>query len=152
MDWKNGKSYMVLGLGIGIVFTNILSYLNPRIEYRELTDGEIIEMAEGLGMVSLKDKIKLDTKEGPKGKESSPIGEAEDLGVEPFNLEIEEGDNLSDIAEKLEEESLIDNREKFKARVKERELSKAIRYGSYKIDKDANFDEIINIITWKNKR
>lgn len=60
MIGKMKLSFLLLGLGIGILLTNFIYYINPKVEYKELKNEEIIERAKDLGMVFVKDTIELE--------------------------------------------------------------------------------------------
>lgn len=165
-----GKTkYILLGLGIGIIITNVLYYINPRIEYEELSDQEIVERAENLGMITIKENISIN--EEKKDKEKKEI---EEKGLKEKTLDeqidnkkkekerteevkesksllvkVEKGDSLYDISEKLYDLGLIDDTKKFDARVYERELSKKMHYGEYEIESGSDYDTIIDLLVKK---
>lgn len=157
MGDKNKKAYLFLGLGIGIVIVNIIFYMNPRIKYREMTDSEVTEKAKELGMVSIKENIKINDEPEIKVEKTKKDIKLDKEKAKPADEEkkvfvINQGENLYDVSENLMKFGYIEDDKKFNERVKERELSKKIRYGEYEISKDASFDEIINIITWRDKK
>lgn len=55
MSDKFKLPYLILGLGIGIIITNLLYSINPKVEYREYTEEEIVSLAKELGMVFVKE-------------------------------------------------------------------------------------------------
>ena len=63
-------SFILLGVGIGIILTNIIYSINPNIEYRDYSKEEIIEEAASLGMVFIKDTIDA-SKEEKEGQQVS---------------------------------------------------------------------------------
>ena len=53
--------YILLGFGIGIIFTSTVFILNPYIEYKDYSKEEIVEKAKELGMVFVKENIQVDS-------------------------------------------------------------------------------------------
>lgn len=158
MDENNFK-YILLGLGIGIILTNILYYINPRIEYESLSDQDIIKRAEDLGMVTLKENILINEKNkeinydnkknGNKNNEElkGEIEKNKEDGI--ISFQVEKGDDLYTISEKLYKEGLINKKKEFEERVYERELSKKMHYGIYEINFNSDYDSIIDILIKK---
>lgn len=168
MDKKNRK-YMLLGLGVGIILTNVIYYHNPRIETEKLDDSQIIERARELGMVTMKESIKTENKvdekkefqlepiegiekiEGENDQDENPVPVEEDLEEskeieEDIVLEVDPGDGLLEIAEKLKKNELIKDVNGFKSRVYGRKVSKKLQPGEFKLNKEMTFDEIIDKI------
>ena len=54
---KTKFSYIILGLGIGILLTSMIYIFNPVVEYRDYSEEEIVELASELGMVFIKESI-----------------------------------------------------------------------------------------------
>lgn len=172
MDKRNRK-YILLGLGIGIILTNIIYYYNPRIEMEKLDDSEVIERARELGMVTMKESIKTEGSEKinlepVQGVESMEDDIIEDAQTEDANVEspkesntkvedkknivfkINSGEGLGEISRELKESGIIEDVEAFKDRVYERKVSKKLQPGEFELNKDMTFDEIIdNIIKSK---
>lgn len=59
-------AYLLLGIGIGIILINALYSLYPEVKYKELSEEMIIERAEELGYISLKEKIVIEENIGEK--------------------------------------------------------------------------------------
>lgn len=164
-------AYLLLGIGIGIILINGLYSLYPEIKYKELSEEMILERAEELGYISLKEKliIEKDTSEKeelegkkPKELEEEPIKpeteeieeeqeEIEELEIKPkeesMEIVIESIDNLSDIAKKLFDAKLIEDTEEFKSLVRNKGLDKRLIDGVYNIKYNTSYDDIINMFT-----
>lgn len=136
--------YLSLGLGIGIILSNILYSVFPQIEYVNLSDEDIIKRAEGLGYVSIKEKISL---EKDKTSEKDNIKIEERLVKESVKINILEGDTLKDIAEKLLELKLIENEEEFILNVEEENMDKRFAYGIFEVPVNSNYNQIIDLLT-----
>ena len=158
--------YLILGLGLGIILTNIVHSAYPKKEFVELNDDMIIEKARELGMVPLKENIKIDKGiEDPRDKEleevSNQLEEAllrleksEEIETGKFEEEvevsIESGWNLTQVAEQLYLMDLIDDKDEFTKFVISENLSRKIITGKYKISYNSSYLEIINILTEKD--
>lgn len=148
MENKSKIRYLLLGLGIGIIITNILNSLYPRLEYIELSDEEVIERAKELGMVKVKENIKILEDPIEDNKSEDKI-EAEEVIIEKEIL-IEKGTELTKVAKQLYAADLIDDEEEFIFYVRGKELSGKINYGSYNIRNNLDYSEIIKILTDRN--
>lgn len=158
MGYKKNITYLILGLGIGIIITNILHSAYPKLEVVELDDNTIIERARGLGMVPIKESIKIE-------KEELKEELSEETGVEEWKEEyiedkifeeekeiiIESGSNLTTVAEQLYNMNLIDDKDEFSKFVHSQNLSRKIITGRYKIKENSSYSKIIHILTHKNK-
>lgn len=144
MEKKNKLTYLLLGLGIGILFTSTLYSIFPNIEYIELDDDIIIEKARDLGMVSLKDSIDLE--KPPKDKDDSEVGDDHKV-IEYVDCVVEKGDTLEDVASKLYELNLIDDKEEFILFTEDKNLDKKFNYGTFQIKYNTSYSTIIKILT-----
>lgn len=149
MGNKNKILYLILGIGIGMIVTNILHSFYPKLEYIELSDDTIIERARDLGMVNLKKGIKIEKEIVDNKDEGEVIKEVEKLKVEELEEEIvvESGSGLTTVAIKLYNAGLIDNKDEFIWFVKDEKLDKKIITGIYKIKHNSPYSEIIKILT-----
>lgn len=134
MFFRQKFPYILLGIGIGILLTNIIYNFHPNVQYREYSQEEIIEKAKELGMVFLKDVIKVE----------SDTEEKEDSKKVEFT--VEKGDSLTEIANNLHEAGIIEDVNSFVKYVREKGLDKKIRVGSFMLSPDMDFDEIIEIL------
>ena len=69
-------TYLLLGMGIGVILVNSLYLLCPKIEYIDLSDEMIIDKAKELGYISLKENIMKENK-SEKNLESERISKKE---------------------------------------------------------------------------
>lgn len=144
MEKKIKLTYLLLGLGIGILFTSTLYSIFPNIEYIELDDDIIIEKARDLGMVSLKDSIDLE--KPPNDKDDSEVGDDHKV-IEYVDCVVEKGDTLEDVASKLYELNLIDDKEEFILFTEDKNLDKKFNYGTFQIKYNTSYSTIIKILT-----
>ncbi|MGJ0848026.1 YceG-like family protein [Tissierella praeacuta DSM 18095] len=145
MNKRIKLAYLTLGIGIGMIFTNILYSFNPNIKYLDLEDEAIIEKAKELGMVNLKESIEVENiKEDPIEEKK------EDEVIEPIietEIIVESGSNLTRVAKNLYDANLIKDVDEFVLFVKGKKLDKKIRTGRYKIKSNSSYDDIIEILT-----
>lgn len=134
--------YLILGLGIGIILSSTLYSIFPEVKYTSLDDGAIIERAKELGMVNLKESIKIEKKTEELVDE--PVIEV-DTGEE-IEIEVVRGENSSDIAKKLYDANLIDDLDEFVFYAREKKVDKQLKYGFYKLKSNLSYDEIIKIL------
>jgi len=134
MFFRQKFPYILLGIGIGVLLTNIIYNFHPNVQYREYSQEEIIEKAKELGMVFLKDVIKVE----------SDTEEKEDSKKVEFT--VEKGDSLTEIASNLHGAGIIEDVNSFVKYVREKGLDKKIRVGSFMLSPDMDFDEIIEIL------
>lgn len=140
--------YLTLGLGIGLVISNILYSMFPNTEYVDLSDLDIIERAEELGYVSIKEKISLE-KDEDELEEKTSLEELDKPKAldEEIEIVILEGDTLKDIARKLLELDLIENEDDFILAVEEKNMDKNFAYGKFFLPQNSDYHEIIRRLT-----
>lgn len=143
MFFRQKIPYLLLGIGIGILMTNIVYSLYPKVEYKEYSQEEIIRKAEELGMVFLKEAIKV---EKPVGDEKAPETDTKEV-----QFVIKKGDYLGRIANNLQEAGIIEDKDSFIKYVKEKGLDKRFRVGSYKLSPGMAYDEILDILQKRKK-
>lgn len=163
MESKTYITYLILGLGLGIIITNILYSAYPKVELVELNDDVIVKKARELGMVPLKKNIKIDKDaEDPKNKELEEVSKkleeallelekSQEIETEKLEEEkeifIESGWNLTNVAKRLYDMGLIDDQDEFSKFVIGENLSRKIITGNYKIRNNSSNLEIISILT-----
>lgn len=160
MENKKPLAYLFLGLGLGIIISNLMNTIYPQKETVSLSDQEVVLRAEELGMTWIKDKIVREdesTREDSKKSVEEAVEEVpeieetieEEKESEPdlIDLYIDKGLNSREISELILESGLIDNKDEFENFVKKQGKDKLIIYGRYKIPKGSSFDEILNILT-----
>lgn len=165
---KKNIIYLIFGLGLGIIITNVLHSAYPKTEFVDLGENEIIERARDLGMVLLKESIelgeeakedKVDELEKTIKKLEEELNELEEIEVEepedeniPEEKEvvISSGSNLTEVAKQLYDMDLIDDEEEFIKFVIRENLSRKIITGKYKINNNSSYSEIIYTLTDRN--
>lgn len=151
---KNKIIYLILGIGIGIIITNIINTAYPKIEYIELSDEIIEKKAMELGMVKLKENIQTEStyEDDKKVKEDIEDDNQKELreNKEVKEIVIGEGSSLGTAAEALYQENLINSIEEFIFFVRGKKLDKKINIGTYKIKVGSTYTEIIDTITHRN--
>jgi len=125
--------YILIGIGIGIIFSTFIFKLNPIVEDRQYSDDEIIEKAKELGMVFVKENI--DVKPSSKEEYSSFI-----VGKE---------DTLTDVSNNLFKKGLIDDPKEFTQFVEDKGLDKNIISKKYELKKNLSYTTILRILTEK---
>lgn len=138
---KDRLSFLLLGLGIGIILTNFVYYMVPNVEYRDLTDEEIVERAKELGMVFIKDAIEVNS-----SKDSVPT-EAES---EEIVFKIEKGETLEIISDNLYNAGLIDDKDRFINYAEEKGMARSFRTGTYYLTKGMDYETLLKTLTNKN--
>lgn len=123
--------YILLGFGIGIIFTSTVFILNPYIEYKDYSNEEIVEKAKELGMVFIKENIQID---------STDIDEGVDVIIE-------KGDNLTKVADKLLSYGIIKDKEEFIQYAESKQYQHKLKTGTYKLKKGMSFSFILNKLT-----
>jgi len=140
MLFRQKIPYILLGIGMGILLTNIIYNFHPNVEYKEYSEEEIIEKAKELGMVFLKDTIKVnDTTAESKGDSKK------------VKFEVKEGDSLKEVATNLFNAGIIEDVNSFIKYVKVKGFDKKIRTGSHILTSDMDYDEIIDILIKRKK-
>lgn len=168
LDNKSKKIFFFLGLGLGIILVNIIYLIKPNNQEIELTEEQIIEKAEDLGMVFVKDNIKIENESSIDKKVEENISEEEDENIEEsseekvegkkdiednkaeITIRVEDGDGLSDITNKLINSGIIEDGEKFKEKVYGLKMEKKLRTGEFHFQKGESYEEIIKKLIKKN--
>ncbi|MDR7856442.1 hypothetical protein [Tissierella sp.] len=156
---KTKITYLILGMGIGIIITSTLYSLYPQISYIELEDEIIIERARELGMVNLKESIKTENFEAAIDKEETldqtgseaNLEEETELEekTEEIEITIESGLTLTNVATKLYDAGLIEDKDDFISFVKNKKLQGKIISAKYKITSNSSYDEIVEMLTFR---
>lgn len=155
MENKKYITYLILGLGIGIIITNILHSAYPKVELVDLNDDVIVERARELGMVPIKESIKIGKDIEEEVEEIEEVEEVEEIEEvelisEEIEIVIEKGSSLTEVASYLYDIGLIENKDEFADMVRANKLSGKIDYGYYNINKASSNYEIIEILTGIN--
>lgn len=167
MGNKKNIIYLILGIGLGIIITNILHSAYPKVEFAELDENTIIERARDLGMVSIKESIKVEKGTGEikdteldktlekleealkrlENAEKTQIKELEENIEEEKEVVIKSGSNLVQVSRLLYDADLIDDMDEFIEFVVGENLSRKIITGRYKIKNNSSYSDIIHILT-----
>lgn len=137
---KHKFLFILLGIGIGIVFTNIIYSMNPNIEYRELSEEEIIDKARELGMVFIKDNIDISKKK----EDIENTGEEEK--TEEIEIVVEYGESLAEVSKKLFQAGLIDDIDSFIDFGKDIGIEKHLRVGTYMISPKVDYETLVKVL------
>lgn len=138
-------SFLLLGLGIGIILTNFIYYMVPKVEYRDLANEEVVERAKELGMVFLKDTIEVNSSE----ENNIPVEKEVEEEPEDIVFKIEKGETSDTIAENLYNVGLIDDIDGFVKYIEEKGMTKSFRVGTYNLNSDMNYKTLVMILTKK---
>lgn len=154
MEKKLKLSYLILGIGIGIICTSALYSFFPKTKYIELSNDIIIEKARELGMVLLKESIQEEPKEEEVEKievieevTEENVEEPVDIELEKIEIIVEGGSTLTEVATQLHNKGLIEDMNKFILYVRGKKLDKSIRTGKHEIEVNSSFDEIVEALT-----
>lgn len=144
MERRYKLSYLILGIGIGILVTSTLYSNFPNVKYVEFTDDIIIEKAKELGMVNLKESINLDNLSNNEKKvKDETVTEKEEY----IKFEIIKGETLEDVASNLFNLGIIDNKKEFIQLAEDKTLDKMFNYGVYELKFNLSYSTIIKILT-----
>lgn len=135
---KQRLPFILLGIGIGIILTNMIYTFNPNIKYKDHSEEEIVALATDLGMVFIKDSI--DT--SPKTKEPENSEEKQKL-----EFVIKYGDTLEKVSNGLFELGIINDVEEFQKFAKNEKVDRKLRVGTYKFLPNSDYETIIKEFT-----
>merc|ERR1711904_614964 len=124
---KNNKAhifYLLLGIGIGLVFGSIINFASPSVEYREYTEEEIRQKARGLGMYELDEIFEM----------NDMFNQQADKNVEKQSVTSQDND--------VNEES--ENKTEEKKEMKDEKVSESEEYIEFRIKEGESSDKVIN--------
>jgi len=179
MGKRQKITYLILGLGIGIVISSTFYSFFPVTKFVELSDDIIIEKARDLGMIKVKENIvdHIDKEQldedifVEKTDESVEDGEESELSSEDMMIEKEEIEEIEEIEEKEDEyvdfyirsgessyniarnlynAGLIEDEKGFAILAQEEKVDKFLLTGRYKIKKSLDEKEVLRILTNRN--
>ena len=125
------RKSVLLGMGLGIIMTSLLGVIFFAGYRPQLSDAEIIEKAEKLGMV--------DRYSGNKDIERNPDGS--------LLFTIDEGEACTEISKRLYDAGIIESSIEFEIIVKKGKLEDAIKPGKYTIRFNDDAKSIVKMIT-----
>lgn len=135
---------LLLGLGIGIILSVSIFYYNPTVKYKEYSDKQIIEKYTEIKLKEQRKKEK-DKSYNIKKEEKND----REINNKEIEFTIEKGESISGIIDNLYKSKIIDNKNSFLDRLKVREATGKIQYGTYKINLPIAYDELIDKIIIK---
>ncbi len=164
--------YYLRGLGIGIIITTIILTISYSGRKSEITDEEIIQRAEELGMVMEEDSLfplgkkESDTEQRSETESLTEAGqqpETEDLvnseteqetesdiktntDAETYRLTIFPGSVAQNISSELEENGVIEDGYALRTYLSQIGYSKLLKVGEYDIPYGASNEEIYQIL------
>ena len=114
-------------------------------------------------MINLKESIKTEDLEGEvegeveENKSSDKTDDASNLQVETeleekveeIEITIESGLTLTNVATKLYDAGIIEDKDAFISFVRNKKLQRKIIYGKYKLKNNSTYDELIEMLTFR---
>lgn len=142
---------LILGIGIGIVMTSIISiiYLAGMDPAQNLSEEEIIRLAGKYGMVKSTSLLTREPEQQAQRSDDQEIRDTAETKFEGLEVEvsIKSGDTSEIVADKLLKAGLIEDRARFIKELDDMGLSTRISIGKFKIKKGIDLKSIIKMIT-----
>lgn len=132
-------SFIILGIGLGIIFASIAFYFNPTIKYKDYSKEEIISKYEEMVLTDMRNKESKSTTKNENDITKKTVK----------SFKIEKGESSGVIIQRLYNEGIISDKEEFIDKVNERNVSKKFQYGEYKIQLPIDYNELIDLIIVK---
>jgi len=136
-----------IGIGIGLLIGSILNLVNPNIVVREYTDEEIKSIAKELGMIDLKEHIQNSRDMDNENKDKQAIQKENNEKNDTILFEIKKGEVSEIIIDNLLELGIIEDKEEFQRLVMEKKADKRFKYGIFEIQKNWDYEKIIEILS-----
>ena len=149
--------YYLRGFGLGIILTMVIMMIITHSSRQELSNAEIIEKAEKLGMQMAEqnsESEKVPEKELEKETETKTETETETDSVpapvvENISIVVNQGDSSDAVAGKLQSAGLVENAKAFNQFLIERKYDGILLTGTFVIPKGATTEEIAAILIKK---
>jgi hypothetical protein len=151
--------YYLRGFGLGIILTMVIMMIITHSSRQELSNAEIIEKAEKLGMQMAEqnsESEKVPEKELEKETETKTETETETETdsvpapvVENISIVVNQGDSSDAVAGKLQSAGLVENAKAFNQFLIERKYDGILLTGTFVIPKGATTEEIAAILIKK---
>lgn len=151
--------YYLRGFGLGIILTMVIMMIITHSSRAELSNAEIIDKAEKLGMQMAADHVKPEAPkdtEAEKEPEQLPEPELEpELEPDPIpivenvSIIVNNGDSSDAISNKLQNAGLIENAKAFNQFLIEQKYDGVLLVGTFSIPKGSTKEEIAMILTKK---
>lgn len=129
--------YILLGVGIGIIITSVFFLLNPKVQYKEYSNEEIMEKATELGMVTIKESLSTNNEKNIKEEEIQ----------KEMKFSIKSGQPLVEIANNLFESGIIEDKQEFIQFIEDKKMDKRLRPGDYVLNRNLSYTTIMKILS-----
>lgn len=139
-------AYILLGFGIGVLFSSFINILYPTVKLNSYTDEEIKQKARTLGMIEF-DKENIELEGSGNGMQEKKTTKQQNPRMIQF--EIKKGQRSQEIIDTLLNKGLIKDKEGFSELIKQRRLEKKFNYGDYSVPVDIGADELLDRLTNK---
>ena len=134
--------YYLRGAGIGVILTTLIFTIAFAVYKPTLSDDEIMQKAEALGM-----EMPADDSDSADKKDTKTPEDGGQKNVIEFT--IASGDTSATIAQHLQEVGLVDNAKSFDLYLSDQDLDNQLLPGTYQIPEGATFLEIGELLTTK---
>ena len=154
--------YYLRGAGIGVILTTLIFTIAFAVYKPTLSDDEIMQKAEALGMeMPADDSDSADKKDTKTAKDQKDDADASDSNTDDattsedggqknvIEFTIASGDTSATIAPHLQEVGLVDNAKSFDLYLSDQDLDNQLLPGTYQIPEGATFLEIGELLTTK---
>lgn len=147
--------YYLRGFGLGIILTMVIMMIITHSSRQELSNAEIIEKAEKLGMQMAEqnsESEKVPEKELEKETETKTETETDSVPapvVENISIVVNQGDSSDAVAGKLQSAGLVENAKAFNQFLIERKYDGILLTGTFVIPKGSTTEEIAAILIKK---
>ena len=129
--------YILLGVGIRIIITSVFFLLNPKVQYKEYSNEEIMEKATELGMVTIKESLSTNNEKNIKEEEIQ----------KEMKFSIKSGQQLVEIANNLFESGIIEDKQEFIQFIEDKKMDKRLRPGDYVLNRNLSYTTIMKILS-----
>lgn len=161
----------IRGIGVGVIAATLILACTYGITNDKLSDQEIIQRAEQLGMTKQSDSIfKTEKPENQEKKSDNTVQQStpepdktmtqtevtgQNVNVEAptavpvqelISFQVESGDNGIRVSQKLKEKDLVDNANGFNEYLRKKRLQTKLQVGTYELKKGMTYEEIANEI------
>lgn len=157
--------YYLRGAGIGVILTTLIFTIAFAVYKPTLSDDEIMQKAEALGMeMPADDSDSADKKDTKTAKDQKDDADASDSNTDDattsedggqknvIEFTIASGDTSATIAQHLQEVGLVDNAKSFDLYLSDQDLDNQLLPGNYQIPEGATFLEIGELLTTKQSQ
>lgn len=147
------KKQLILGVAIGIFISSSIFLVSFEIyensnnddlivQTEEPTDEYVIDRATEMGMIFF-DRLLFQDDDGTVNDDGDMVLSSDDY----IYVTIPKGCSTEDVANILEREGLIDDKDDFADFVINKNMSRKLRYGQFLIPKDVTYDQLLEILS-----